>query len=169
MAVMTKCGMLLCVTLVAGLSATPAGAQVHVNVNIGPPPVVVAAPPPPPPVVVQAAPPMVFLSDPGVYVAVGVPYDIYFVNSRYYYFNGGNWFWGPGYGGPWTYAVYQSLPPGLQRYKVHRLHEFREREYEVYKDQGPRFKGRYFYAEDDHDNDHDHDRGEHHGKGHKKH
>jgi len=160
MAVITKCGMLLCLMLVGGLLATPAGAQVHVNVNIGAPP--------PPPVVVQAAPTMVYLTDPGLYVAVGVPYDIYFVSGRYYYFNDGNWFWGPGYGGPWTYVVYQGLPPGLQRYKVHRLHEFREREYAVYKVQGHGFKGKYFYAEDDQGEDHG--GGKHgHGKGHKKH
>src|SRR5436309_3289876 len=176
--VMTRCG-LLPLALMSGLTATPAAAQVHVNVNIGATP---------PPIIVEAPPPMVFLSDPGVYVAVGVPYDIFFSSGRYYYFQGGNWFWGSGYGGPWTTVGYQTLSPGLRRYKVNRLREYREREYAVYRVQGPRFQGKHFYAEqghghdrddddrDDHDRD-DHDRGDHdrgdhdngHHKGHKKH
>src|SRR6266480_4992943 len=123
MAVMTRYGMLLCVMLLGGLPATPARAQVHVNVNIGPPA----------PVIVQAPPPMLFLSDPGIYVAVGVPYDIFFMNGRYYYSYGDNWFWGPGYGGPWTYAGYSTLPPGLRKFKVRQLREYREREYRVYR------------------------------------
>jgi hypothetical protein len=129
--------MLLCVLLAAGVLAPPAGAQVNVNVNIGAPPAVV----------VPVAPTMVFLSDPGVYVAVGVPYDIFFIGGRYYYIHGDNWFWAPGYGGPWNYVVYKTLPPGLRKHKMKRLREFREREYRVYKVQGRNFNGKYFDAE----------------------
>jgi len=132
----TKRGMLLSLMLFGSLLQIPAQAQVSVNVNIGPPaPVVVAAPPP-----------MLFLPEPGVYVAAGIPYDVYFISGRYYYFHGDHWFWGPGYGGPWTYVEYRSLPPGLQKYKVVRLREYREREYRVYRVQGNKFNGRYFYA-----------------------
>jgi hypothetical protein len=98
-----------------------------------------------------------------MYVAVGVPYDIFFVSGHYYYFHGGHWFWGSGYGGPWTYVAIERLPPGLRRYRVAQLREFREREYRVYKVQGPKFKGTYFVAER-----HDDDHGEHHGQGHGK-
>jgi hypothetical protein len=111
-------------------------AEVNVNINLAPPP----------PVVVEAPPQMVFLPEPGIYVAVGIPFDVYFVSSRYYYVHGGNWFWAKGYGGPWTHAVYKSLPPGLRKYKVEQLHKFREREYKVYKVQGPKFKGKHFVA-----------------------
>ena len=112
-------------------------AEVNVNINIAPPP----------PVVVEAPPQMVFLPEPGVYVAVGIPFDVFFISGRYYYFHGGNWFWAKGYGGPWTHAVSKSLPPGLRKYKVEQLHKFREREYKVYKVQGPKFKGKHFVAE----------------------
>ena len=161
---LTKFSMLLCVMLLHALLATPAGAQVHVNVNIGAPP--------PAPIIVQAPPPMLFLQDPGVYVAVGIPYDMFFIGGRYYYFDSGNWFWAPGYGGPWGYVGYSTLPWGLRKFEVRRLREFREREYTVYKVQGPKFKGKNFYAEGgpewkEHDRG-EHDRGEH-GKGHKKH
>ena len=124
------------VSLCLALSATAATAQVNVNVNIGaPPPVIVAAPPT-----------MLFLPEPAVYVAVGVPYDIYFISGRYYYMRGDRWYWGPGYDGPWVYVVDSSLPPGLRKFKVKQLHSFREREYVVYKTQGPGFKGKQFKA-----------------------
>jgi hypothetical protein len=60
----------------------------------------------------------------------------------------GHWFWGPAYGGPWTYVAVEKLPPGLRRYKVKQLHDFRDREYTVYKVKGP-VPGRYFIAEDE--------------------
>jgi hypothetical protein len=110
---------------------------------------------------------MIYLQEPAAYVAVGIPYDIYFIGGRYYYLHGNNWFWGNGYNGPWVFVNYSSLPPGLRKFKVERLHEFREREYKVYKVQGPGFKGQHFEAEErkedsksDHGNsDHDHGRG----------
>jgi hypothetical protein len=147
-----KSGLLLLMTLGAALP-TLAGTQVHVNVNIGPPP----------PVIVEAPPQMLFLPDPGVYVAVGIPYDVYFIGGRYYYVHGDHWFWGPGYRGPWTYVEYRTLPPGLRRYKVVRLREYRDHEYTVYKVKG---NGKHFYAVSDDDDD---DRGHGRGRGHKKH
>jgi hypothetical protein len=118
--------------------ASPAHAQVNINVQIGEPP----------PVVVYSPPPMVLMPEPQMYVAVGVPYDIYFVSGRYYYFYEDHWFWGPGYSGPWTYMRFESLPPGLRKFKVKRLHEFREREYRVYKTKGPNYGGTYFIAKE---------------------
>jgi hypothetical protein len=117
----------------------PAHAQVNINVRIGEPP----------PVVVTAPPTMVLMPEPQMYVAVGVPYDIYFVSGRYYYLHEGHWFWLPRYGGPWTYLAVEKLPPGLGKYKVKQLHEFRDREYDVYKVRGSAFHGKYFVAEDD--------------------
>ena len=152
----TRCGALLGLILSVGLFAKPAHAQVSVNVHIGEPP----------PVVVYSPPTMVLMPEPQMYVAVGVPYDIFFVSGRYYYFNDGHWFWGPGYGGPWTYVAVETLPPGLRRYKLKQLREFREREYRAYTVQGPGFGGTYFVAKerDDDDEDGDHDGG-HHGRG----
>lgn len=118
------------------VAVSPVRAEVNVNMNIAPPP----------PVVVEAPPQMVFLPEPSVYVAVGIPFDVFFVSGRYYYFHGGNWFWAKGYGGSWTHVAYKSLPPGLRKYKVGQLHKFREREYKMYKVQGPKFKGKHFVA-----------------------
>jgi uncharacterized membrane protein YgcG len=130
--------MLLGVIAMEGMLVIPArAAEVNINVNIGAPP----------PVVVVERPTMVYLGEPGLFVAVGVPYDIYFVSGRYYYFHGNNWFWAAGYGGPWVHVVHKSLPPGLQKYKIVQLRDFREREYRVYKVQGPKFKGKHFDAD----------------------
>ena len=38
------------------------------------------------------------------------------------------------------------MPPGLRRYKVDRLHEFREREFQRYREEGPKYRGRRFNA-----------------------
>jgi hypothetical protein len=151
-AVMRKSsGLLLLLLLMLG-AALPAlaHAQVNVHVNIGPPV----------PVVVEAPPQMLFLSDPGVYLAVGIPYDVYFIAGRYYYFHGNNWFWARGYRGPWTYVEYRALPPGLRKYKVDRMREYRDHEYRIYTVQGQKFNGKHFYAvADDDDDDRGHGRG----------
>jgi hypothetical protein len=120
-----------------GLLQAPADAQVNVNIRIGEPP----------PVVVYSPPTMILMPEPQMYVAVGVPYDIYFISGRYYYLHGDHWFWGPGYGGPWTYVAVETLPPGLRKFKVKQLHEFRDREYRVYKTNAKSLNGRYFVAE----------------------
>jgi len=63
----TRCGALLGLILSVGLFAMPAHAQVSVDVHIGQPP----------PVVVYSPPTMVLMPEPQMYVAVGVPYDIF--------------------------------------------------------------------------------------------
>src|SRR5689334_16859550 len=100
-------GLALALVLGLGVAARPARAQVNINVRIGEPP----------PVVVYSPPTMLLLPEPQMYVAVGVPYDIYFVSGRYYYLHQGHWFWGPAYGGPWTYVAVERLPPALRKFK----------------------------------------------------
>lgn len=142
--------LVLTIALLIGGLAVQAHAEVRINVNIGaPPPVYVVQPAP---IYVRSAPTMVYLPQPALYVAVGIPYDLYFVGGRYYYFQGNSWYWGPGYGGPWSPVVYRALPPGLQRYQVVRLREYRDREYRAYRvpsrdryfvaDYGPQGRGR---------------------------
>ena len=119
-------------------AASVHAADVRINVNIGAPP---------PPIIVRSAPTMVYLPEPALYVAVGIPYDLYFVSGRYYHHRGSSWYWGPGYGGPWTPVVYSSLPYGLRKFKPARLYEFREREYRVYRVSGRDRGSRYFVAD----------------------
>jgi hypothetical protein len=63
----TRRGVPLGLMLSFGLFATAAHAQINVNVHIGEPP----------PVVVYSPPTMVLMPEPQMYVAVGVPYDIF--------------------------------------------------------------------------------------------
>jgi hypothetical protein len=121
---MKRLGLLLAVIVLNGLFATAASAQLNVNINIGAPP----------PVILHTAPTMVFLPEPGVQVLVGTPYDIYFISNRYYYFHGNNWFYASGYDGPWI--VVKTLPPGLAKYKIAKLREFRDVEYVKVKSKG---------------------------------
>ena len=120
------------------LVSTPARAEMGVNLNIN-----VGVPPP---IEVEAPPSMVYLAEPGVYVAVGVPYDLFFVGGRYYYYHGDHWFWARGYGGPWVYVADRSVPRGLRRYDIARLHAYREHEFQRYTTEGPRYRGRHFAA-----------------------
>jgi len=146
----TGLGMLLGLMLMNSMLATAAFAEVNINVNIGPPP----------PIVVHERPAMVYLPEPGLYVAVGIPYDVYFLSGRYYYYHQDHWFWASGYNGPWVVVEHNHMPPGLMKYKVVKLHEFREREYRVYKAEGPRYRGKHFDADpgpsrDEHGRDRD--------------
>lgn len=120
-------GLALCAAFSLGSLSTEArAADVRINVNFGPPPVVIHAPPR-----------LVYLAEPAVYVAVGIPYDLYFVGGRYYNHRGGQWFYAPGYSGPWVPARGSLLPPGLRHYSAARLHDYRDREYNrVYVTQG---------------------------------
>ena len=122
------------------LANTPvwAGVGVGLNINVGIPL--------PPPIEVAAPPSMVYLAEPGVYVAVAVPYDLFFVGGRYYYYHGNRWFWARGYGGPWVHIASRSVPWGLRRYDINRLHAYREREFRRYTMEGSRYHGRHFAA-----------------------
>jgi hypothetical protein len=136
----TKIGRFLIACL--SLVATAARGEVDVHINIG-----VRPPPPPPPVIVVEAPPtMLYLPGPAVYVAVGVPYDVYFDGDRYYYCHGGHWFWSRRHAGPWAYVGDSHLPPGLRKFKLRKLHWYRDREYHAYRERGPRYHGRHFVA-----------------------
>ena len=131
------CGLLLFAAVVGALPREARAAQVHVSINIGAPP----------PVIVRHPPTMVYLPEPRLYSAVGIPYDVFFVDGRYFYFRNNNWFWAPGYGGPWTYVEYRALPSGLRKVKVERLREFRDREYRVYRSNERSFSGKHFVAD----------------------
>src|SRR5574340_602790 len=127
---MRRTVMALAILGALAFAAQPSHAQVGVDIRIGNPP---PPPPPPPPgppaIVVQEPPQMVYYPDAGVYVAIGTPYDLFFVSGRYYYFTGGFWYVSSyGYDGPWVRTEVRRVPYGLRRYRIERFHEFRERE-----------------------------------------
>jgi len=104
------------------------------NINVGGPPVVLSQPPD-------------FLYPPelGFGVAVGVPYDMYYFDGIYYIYRGGGWYRTSSYGGNWVKMRQRELPPELRRYKIARIHEFRDREYRSYSRDRDHYRGKYFH------------------------
>ena len=150
-----------------GLGAQVAFAGVNVNINLGEPvrPVYVAPPPP----VYVAPPPPVYVAPPayapvetirveedihfvypdalGFYVAVGVPYDLFYLQNSYYLYRDGRWLSAPSSRGPWVAQRYRELPPGLRRHRIERMREFRSREYAIYNRDRDHYRGRHFRSD----------------------
>lgn len=165
--------------LALGAPAASAGnVGVDFNVHIGnqPQQVIVREPPAPPPTQViireQPAPPpaqviireqlpqavitvdndveFVYPAQLGFYVAVGVPYDLFYIRNNYYLFRDGRWFRAPGSHGPWVSTRYRELPPGLRKYDIERIRSHRISEYNVYRRDRDHYRGRHFItARDD--------------------
>jgi hypothetical protein len=119
------------VVLFQGASAAQAG--VSFNINVGGPPIVVSQPPD-------------FLYPPelGFGVAVGVPYDMFYLGGVYYINRGGGWYRTSAYGGQWIKVRPRELPPEFRRYNIVRIHQFRDREYRVYSRDRGHYGGKYF-------------------------
>ena len=93
----------------------------------------------PAPVVVLPAPPhMVWLSGPGVYVALDSPHQIFFRDNRYYLFDHDKWYSGPGYGGPWGHIKLKQVPPGLHKHKHKHWDGYQHEAKRRYRDGGDR-------------------------------
>jgi len=136
--------------LAFGVSTAGAGnVGVDVNIHLGdqPRPVVVreAAPPVPAPVVaIDEDVHFVYPEPLGVYVAVGVPYDLFFLKNKYYFYRDGHWFRAHGSHGPWVPVAFRELPPGLRRYKIERMRNYRNAEYDIYRRDRDHYHGRHF-------------------------
>jgi len=110
-----------------------------------PPPEVMPEPgqyPPPPEVYVDEAPQFIYSPELSMYAAVGVPYDLFYTGSGYFYFYGGRWYHGPYYNGPWVFAPRNIFPPVLLRYRIGQIRHFRDVEYSRYAHDRAHYKGR---------------------------
>jgi hypothetical protein len=145
---------LVAVTASAAGAASNVGVDVNINVGtppplppppmvIPPPPVVITAPPPPS-VVIQGPPMFVMPQSLGFYVAVGVPYDIFYVGGQYYLYQGNSWYRAPYYNGPWGAVPYKHLPPGLRKHTYDRIVYYRDQEYRVYRNEHDNYRGKHF-------------------------
>ena len=123
-------------------------------------PVVEAAPPPPPPpptpVVVSPSPPQVILGAPprfiysnalGFYVAVETPYDLVFLDRRYYLFSNGFWYMAPYYDGPWMMVKAGRLPLVLHRSRYEEIRHHRDLEYHAFRHDRNQYHGRWHVPE----------------------
>ncbi|HLO25103.1 MAG TPA: hypothetical protein VK187_03255 [Geobacteraceae bacterium] len=142
---MKKTALFAAVFLSLGASLAQAGnVGVDIGVHIGNQPPVVAVPGPPPPVVIEEPPEFIYPAELGFGVAIGSPYDLFYISSSYFLFRGNVWYRAPYYNGPWVVTKYKSLPPGLRRHKLGRIHEYREREYRAYRGDRDHYRGRYY-------------------------
>jgi hypothetical protein len=80
----------------------------------------------------------------GFYVAVGLPYDLFFVNNNYYLFRDGLWFRSHRSQGPWATVRHRSLPPGLRRHKIEQIRHYRDAEYDIYRHDREHYRGKHF-------------------------
>jgi hypothetical protein len=87
-----------------------AGADVSVNVNIGPPP---------PPFVVAAPPALVVVPGTPVYYAPAVSHNYFFYGGHYYTHHNGAWFATKRHGGPWVFVKPAHVPGPLLAVPVH--------------------------------------------------
>lgn len=122
----------------------PGQAEVNVNLNIGIP---VAPVPLPQPFVLTAPPEFIFPQALGIYVAVDVPYDIFFTGKTYYLYKDQRWHKAPFYNGPWRQVNRNELPPGLRKHKYERIRHYRDEEYRRYRADQHDYHGRHFKPE----------------------
>lgn len=124
-----------------------------VGINIGnqprvAAPVVVAPPVYAPPVVIEEPPEFIAPPELGFYAAVGVPYDLFFVASRYYLCKGNVWYSGPRYNGPWVSVHYRSLPREIRRYPFEKIRYYRDAGYGHYRrGDNPYWERHHFHPE----------------------
>ena len=136
--------------IVQGAIASNVGVDIHIGNQpvVVPAPVPVPVPPPAPaPVVIEEPPLFLYPPELGFGVAVGVPYDIFYISGFYYLNRGDIWYRSDYYNGPWMVTRYKSLPPGLRRHRFERIHYYRDREYRHYQDEHDRYHGRHFRPE----------------------
>lgn len=146
------------------LYASNVGVDLNIHLGNQPRPVVVAPPPAvvvaPPPAVVVTQPPAVVTQTPyyddveeevefvypealGFYVAVGVPYDLFFYNNSYFMFRDGRWLRSYSSRGRWVPVSYRELPPPMRRHRIDRIREYRTREYVIYQRDRDHYRGRH--------------------------
>lgn len=65
----------------------------------------------------------------GFYVAVGVPYELCYINKSYYLFSAGRWLRAYSRRGPWVAMGYRELPMVLRQHRVERIRDYRQHGY----------------------------------------
>lgn len=82
----------------------------------------------------------------GFYLAVGVPYELCYINRNYYLFSSGRWLRANSRRGPWISLSYRELPSALRHQRIEGLREYRQhgsaRLQEVHRQEREHFRGR---------------------------
>ena len=163
----------------AASAAHASNIGVDLNLHLGNQPrQVIVAPAPPPQLAVSIDQDVNFVLPPalGFYVAVGVPYDLFYVGNSYYVYRDRAWLREYASRGPWMVVGRRDLPPGLRRHQIERIRAYRNAEYDIYRRDRDHYRGKHFMAsreqwkeqrrnEKEHrKEERRHDRGERHGR-----
>jgi hypothetical protein len=141
-------------------AALASNVGVDLNIRLGAPrqvvvpePVYVAPPapvyyaPPAPAMAVEEDVQFVYPEGLGFYVAVGVPYDLFYLNNSYFIVRDGRWLRSSSSRGPWVVQRSRDLPPTLRRNRLERIREYRNREYVVYNRDREHYRGRRLHSD----------------------
>jgi outer membrane lipoprotein SlyB len=93
------------------------------------------------------APEFIYSPSLNLYIAVDVPYDLFYTGSEYFYFYDGRWYRGPDYDGPWSYAPRRSYPSVFLRYRIDSFRQYREAEFRLYERDKAHNAGRLYRPE----------------------
>lgn len=140
---MKRKGLLLGIMIFFGVTSAWAddirgGADIHIRFgNPAPSPYVISQPP-------------LFLYPPslGFYVAVGVPFGLFYVDNYYYTPGGGVWYGAPHYNGPWYYVKSGHLPRELVRHRYRDVIYHRDVEYRNYMRDRDYYRGQKHHPDD---------------------
>jgi hypothetical protein len=127
--------------------------DLHVS-NRGPAPIIVPTPP-------------LFLVPPdlGFEVAVGVNFDMFHIDGRFYQCREGYWYAAPRYDGPWEGVGPKHLPPGLAKKRYTEIIRLRDVEYVRYQKEKDHYHGKsYRPAKNQHGKGNGHGNGNGNGK-----
>jgi hypothetical protein len=83
-----------------------------------------------------------------------VPYDMFYLSGVYYIYRGGGWYSTSSYGGNWRKMRSRELPLELRRYRIEKIHAFRDREYRGYARDRDNYRGKYFNPAKERNNEH---------------
>lgn len=119
--------------LVSLATAQAADVGVSLNVNVGPVGVAFVDPPD-----------FIAPASLGFYVAVGVPYDLFFMDYNYYLCRGGVWYVSSGYNGPWVVIRYNRLPRRLRAHRFEEIIRIRDVEYGHFQHDRSHYRGKYY-------------------------
>ena len=113
------------------------GADIHIRLGD----------PAPAPYAVIQPPLFLYPQDLGFYVAVGVPFGLFYVDDYYYIPRGGVWYVAPHYNGPWYYVRPGHLPPGLVKHRYRDVIYMRDVEYRDYMRNRDHYRGQKYHPE----------------------
>lgn len=100
------------------------------------------------PITVREAPDFLFPPGLGFGVAIGVPYDMFYLPKTFYVAKGGKWYRSSWYKGPWIPVPITKVPPELRKTPLTKIHELRNKEFARYWKNRKGYEGKVFRPSD---------------------